>query len=355
MFDDIFLLIPALDPDERLLRLAAELKGCGFDNILIVNDGSDKSCREYFEKARSEYGCIIFEHYRNYGKGRALKNGFNHILSGYPGIKGIITVDSDGQHRTEDVVKCAEILNRNADKNVIVLGCRDFSEKNIPPRSKFGNNLTKRVLRYLCGINVSDTQTGLRGFTRRSADLYLDTAGERYEYEMNMIIESESNNTDIIEYKIETIYIDNNASSHFNPLKDSLRIYRQFFKYMIASLSSFVIDISLFHVFAGVLSVVFPVYYIFISTYGARFVSSVFNFLINHNKVFNSKAPLTSSAVRYICLAVVQAGVSAAVVSLISKGFGFNETIVKIFTDTVLFIFSYKIQQIFVFKNKKTD
>ena len=247
------IVIPALNPPVALIDYVAKLIESGLENILIVNDGSRPEFENIFERLRDEYGCQILTHAKNLGKGRALKNAFNHFLT-MPNVEeynGIVTADSDGQHRVEDVLSMVYSISNNSDS--LILGCRDFDSENVPPKSEFGNKLTKLVFKLLYGRKITDTQTGLRGFPKAILHDMLEIPGERFEFETKMLIHTFDKSIPIKEITIETIYFDGNAETHFNPIKDSLRIYKvifaSFFKYLLSSLSSFLVDIGLFQLF----------------------------------------------------------------------------------------------------------
>lgn len=180
----------------------------------------------------------------NLGKGRALKTAFNHCLlasggisggadSVCRGIPGCVTADSDGQHTPADILACMRSLWDNPES--LILGCRDFDGPAVPARSSFGNKCTRQVFRYLLGLSVSDTQTGLRAIPAFFMEKLLEVKGERFEYETNMLIEAKNLNIRILEVPVKTIYIEENKTSHFNPIKDSLRIYLVFGKFLFSS------------------------------------------------------------------------------------------------------------------------
>ncbi len=350
--DSIYIVIPSLNPDEKLLKLLANLKNNGYTHIILVNDGSEAHYDSYFETAEKEYGCIVLKHCVNQGKGRALKTAFNYFLWHCKDGFGVVTVDADGQHRLEDIGNCMDALLKEPDK--LIMGCRDFSKENVPFRSKFGNVLTKHVFSLLCGVKVSDTQTGLRAFSRDLVRKFMKTKGERFEYEMNMLIDCKEEKIGIYEVPIETVYIEDNASSHFNPLLDSIRIYSVFMKFILSSLSSFLVDIIFFTIFTSLFKSWIPAYYIFAASFAARIISSAVNYLINKNTVFKNKENTRSSFVRYYILAACQMICSAFLIDFL---FGYihvlNETVIKIIVDTILFLLSFKIQREWVFKHKK--
>ena len=348
--EQVVIVIPSLNPDEKLISLIQNLRNHGFAHILLINDGSRTDCTHYFEEAVHDYGCRLYTHCVNLGKGRALKSAFNLILNEYPDCIGAVTVDSDGQHTIEDTAAVAKALVEHAD--CLIMGCRNFKEPGIPPRSRFGNVCTKYAVKLFCGISVSDTQTGLRGLSREFMRRMMTVKGERFEYELNMLIEAKESDTPFYEVPIRTIYIECNETSHFNPLLDSIRIYSIFLKFILSSLSSFVVDILLFTLLIALLRGVLPGYHIVIATVGARIVSSLFNFVINKNNVFKNASPSVSTLVKYITLCIVQVSLSAGLVWTAFHFLGWNETLIKVIVDWVLFLFSFQIQREWVFKKK---
>ena len=353
----VSVLIPSLSPDEKLLSLLDDLRTAGFQHIVVINDGSAAEYDEYFIKAKEEYGCTVLTHAVNQGKGRALKTAFNYLLSECSWCEAAVTVDSDGQHRIHDVRRVAEETLTHPD--CLVMGCRDFSSKNeyIPARSRFGNVTTSRVLNWFCGIRLSDTQTGLRGFSPRAMRLFMKTKGERFEYEMNMILDAKDNGMDLLEVPIDTVYIEENKTSHFNPLKDSLRIYAVFAKFIVASISSFVVDIALYTLFLWLLmTVIQPApaqeQAIVFATYAARVLSALFNFFVNKTSTFKSTASTGGTLLRYAALCVVQVTASAFATSGLFALLKWNATLLKLIVDTVLFLLSFRIQRGWVFRKK---
>lgn len=353
--DKVVLLIPALNPDQKLVDLVKELQQEQFSKIFIVNDGSKKECSEIFEQVK-ELGCKVFKHHKNYGKGRALKNAFNQLYTEFPDFEVVVTLDADGQHKVKDVISVAETTMDKKDS--LVLGSREFG-KDVPFRSKFGNILTRNVMKILCGVKVRDTQTGLRGFSKELLENFLDIPGERYEYELNVLIATKEKDISIVECPIETVYIDDNKSSHFNPIKDSIRIYSLFIKYIISALLSFAVDIALFAMFVAIFKDITYAGYIFIATVLARAISSFVNYLVNKNTVFKNKsrtrAEFVKSLAGYYILVVVNVIVSSICVNFICKALLFNEVMVKFVVDMILFVCNYVIQREIIFKNKRNS
>ncbi len=231
--------IPAYQPDEELVKLVEELNRNDF-RILIVDDGSSCACNNIFE-AVTPYAKVIHSK-ENEGKGAALKKGFSSVLEYFPEEEHIITADADGQHRVEDIVRVREKLESGND---FVLSVRYLQGK-IPFRSKFGNVLSRIVYTILTGHYFDDNQSGLRGFYKKHIDWLLKVKGDKYDYEMNMLCFADKQGVKIATMPIKAIYIDGNKSSHFNPVKDTVRIYKRLFSSLWPSLVSVIIMIFAF-------------------------------------------------------------------------------------------------------------
>ena len=343
-------IIPAYEPDERMLALLDSLEKENFHRIVLVDDGSGGAYRQLFDKAQKEYPVVVLRHSINMGKGRALKTAFDYCLQRFPDAVGCITADSDGQHSVSCILDCAEALLENPE--ALIMGCRCFEHKDVPARSGFGNKCTRAVMKYLAGVSVSDTQTGLRGIPAAFMRELLSVKGERFEFETNMLMETRTKKIPIIEVPIETIYIEKNKTSHFNPIKDSARIYMIFGKFLFSSLSSSVVDLVLFSIFCYFLKEIEwkGISYIFAATVFARILSALYNFTLNYKVVFQSDSPVEKTMPRYILLAVLQMSCSAFLVNAIYPIFGGAEVLVKIPVDVLLFFLSFFLQREFVYK-----
>ena len=222
-------ILPSLDPDEKFDRVLDGLRDAGFEHIVIIDDGSDADHQKHFERAETFPECTVLHHDGNKGKGRALKDGFLEVLLHEPDVKGVITIDGDGQHLIGDIIACGE---RMLEEDKVVLGCRDFDLPDVPPRSVAGNKTTSRLFR-LYGIRLSDTQTGLRAIPSRYLSRFCAISGERFEYETNMLLKMKRRGIDFLEQPIETVYEDENAGSHYSTVRDSWRIFRIMFRDLV--------------------------------------------------------------------------------------------------------------------------
>ena len=216
--------IPAYEPNGQLLKLAEEAHAHGF-RLLIVDDGSGEAYKEIFSQLKEYADLISYE--ENGGKGHALKRAFSWLSKNMPGNYTVITLDSDGQHTVKDALSLCD--RAEAEPDALYLGSR-ILPKDAPLRSRFGNDLNRFLFRTVSSRPVYDVQTGMRAFSSSLIPVMIDVPGERYEYEMNVLLELVRRDVPILEMEIETIYIDNNASSHFKPVRDPFRIYGQILK-----------------------------------------------------------------------------------------------------------------------------
>lgn len=346
--------LPSLNPDGKMLSTVRGLLEEGFTDIVIVDDGSSVEHKKYFEEAGTLDGVEILTHEVNQGKGSAMKTAFAHILRSRRDISGVVTVDGDGQHLPQDIRRCASLMEELQDK--VVLGVRDFSSPKVPLKSRLGNKLTIAVFCLACGITVSDTQTGLRAIPAQHLPQMLEIPGERYEYETNQLLYLKRLGIELAELVIETVYLDNNASSHFHPIRDSLKIYEMIFKFIASSLSSFLVDILIFTVLNLLLAGadIETAMRLFLATASARMISSLCNYLMNKGIVFHSRESARSTLPKYYLLCVCQAAASYGLVYLAAVlmhlGGGIWETVVKMIIDLGLFFASFRIQQKWIFK-----
>ena len=307
--------------------------------IIVVNDGSGKEYDSIFNSINKKVKVISYE--KNKGKGYALKTGLEYIRENYKEYI-VITMDSDGQHSVKDAIKLGNYAEKHL--NELVIGKRIRSKKT-PLRSKIGNIITMLVYRLSTGVKVYDTQTGLRAFSHELMDFMQNVDGNRYEYEMNVLLYAPSNNIKIKEIEIETIYIENNEGSHFNTFKDSYRVYKEILKYSLSSIISFIIDYSLFALFGIFLSIT-------LSNIFARIISATINFTINKKIVFKSNKSLLVSFVEYALLAIFILTCNTLLLNLLVN-VGLNKFIAKLIVEVSLFIISFLVQKTFVFKKKK--
>ncbi|MEK3882458.1 bifunctional glycosyltransferase family 2/GtrA family protein [Paenibacillus sp. PL2-23] len=334
-------LIPSYEPDIRLITLIRQLKEELVAQIVIVDDGSGPLYQQLFQQARQE-GCIVLTHEANLGKGRALKTGFAHIreLADPHGV--VVCADSDGQHLPADIRRIAEAAI--AHQGHIVLGGRRFTGE-VPLRSKLGNTLTRKVYALATGLHLYDTQTGLRGFSFSMLERLCRITGERFEYEMNMLLAASEEGWPLMELPIDTVYLENNQSSHFRPLTDSIKIYLPFLRYSASSVLAAAIDFGMLFLLAWLTD------HLLIAVAGARLCSSIFNYAVNRRFVFRKKhgAAIARSMPKYFALVLVILLLNYGLMALAHEGLDMPLLASKLVTEAALFLFSYWAQRKLVY------
>lgn len=341
----VAVLIPSLNPGNCLISLVENLINTGFKDIIIVNDGSKAEYKPIFDQVNQLSECHVITHAVNLGKGRALKTGMNYFLIHYSDYLGIITVDADGQHTVADTLKVAQRLKTFP--NSLVLGVRDFNRKGIPVKNKLGNKITRFIFKALINLEIQDTQTGLRGIPTAFMPHLLKLSGECFEYETNILLETKKETISISEVVIETVYLKDNASSHFNPLIDSMKIYSLIFKFTSVSFASFFIDLSLFYILYRFMASAKLPYTLFLSTLTARLLSSLFNYVCNKTFVFKSTE--RGTLVKYYFLCVMQVLLSGMLLEMIVRFTKGNATLLKIGIDFMLYLLSFQLQRDYIF------
>ena len=358
----ISVVLPSLDPDEKLIAVIDGLLEYGFSDIILVNDGSKQENLHYFTDLAALHPEITLLHHEvNKGKGAALKNAFRWFLNNRPDGFGVVTVDGDNQHHPADTRACCEHMLKTGHA---VLGCRDFNQEDVPARSSFGNKTTSLIFKIFVGMTISDTQTGLRALPKTVLEELVEVYGDRFEYETNMLLAFKTKGIAFDEVKIRTVYIEENKSSHFRVIHDSWRIYKlilaHFFRYTLSSVACFVVDSGMVYLLTRLLgSFLADPLLSGISTVGARVVSSLINFFMNKKLVFQAKVSTAKAMVRYYALAVpqllVQWLLNQGLYSLlgISESQAGARTLIHILVMCVLFIVSFTIQQRWVFAPEK--
>ena len=359
----ISVVLPSLDPDEKLIAVVDGLLEYGFSHIILVNDGSKAENLHYFTDLAAQHPEITLLHHEvNKGKGAALKNAFRWFLDNRPEGFGVVTVDGDNQHHPEDTRACCEHMLKTGHA---VLGCRDFNQEDVPARSSFGNKTTSLIFKIFVGMTISDTQTGLRALPRKVLEELVDVYGDRFEYETNMLLAFKTKGIAFDEVKIRTVYIEENKSSHFRVIHDSWRIYKlilaHFFRYALSSVACFVVDSGMVFLLTKILgSFLMDPLLSGISTVGARVVSSLINFFMNKKLVFQSDVSTGKAMVRYYALAIPQLVVQWLINQGLYTLLGITEqqagfrTLIHVLVMCLLFIVSFTIQQRWVFAPQKS-
>ena len=357
----ISVVLPSLDPDEKLIAVVDGLLEYGFTDIILVNDGSKQENLHYFTDLADQHPEIhLLHHEVNKGKGAALKNAFRYFLANRPDGYGVVTVDGDNQHHPADTRACCEHMLKTGHT---VLGCRDFNQADVPARSSFGNKTTSMIFKIFVGMTISDTQTGLRAIPRGVLEELVEVYGDRFEYETNMLLAFKTKGIVFDEVKIRTVYIEENKSSHFRVIHDSWRIYKlilaHFFRYTLSSLASAVVDTGAY----SLLSALLPFSGFALTAAAgviARVISSLLNFFMNQRLVFKTNVDTKKAMLRYYMLALPQMAAQVLLTQGVYALLGIPDsanglrTVIYAVVMTVLYFMSYMIQQRWVFAPQKS-
>lgn len=342
---DAVVIIPAYDPDEKLITIVDKVQALGHQ-VLVVDDGSKTEKRGLFQTVEAD--AIVLHHDQNRGKGAAIKTALTYIDNNLPTCDVVGVMDADGQHLPDDMEKLLLVAEKN--EACLVLGVRHVGQ-DMPFRSRFGNGLTRGIFHILSGVKVSDTQTGMRAFSKKLLNSFLLVEGDRYEYETNILIYCAKNEIAFEEIPIQTIYIDrDNSSSHFRIVRDSLRIYKDLFKFAASSLSSFILDYILFCIFVWL----YPsgTVYVLYANIIARLISGAYNYFLNCRFVFHSGAKW-KTALQYVCLAVGILCLNSLILHFYNGILHIPVYAAKILTELSLFIISFLVQKKLIFAGRR--
>lgn len=337
------LLVPAYKPDEKMLDFVSRVQKTGrFSAVVAVDDGGAEAYAGIFAELE-RMGVEVVSHAVNLGKGQAMKTGFNYILLNHP-QESVVSADCDGQHSVQDTVRLADELDKLTEVDSLVLGSRKMN-KTAPWKSRFGNGVTRFAFFLATGFKVYDTQTGLRGFPAGLLPRLLQIPGSRYEYEMNMLLSFAREGFQIVEIPIETIYIHENQGSHFNPVRDALKVFSRLFVFAASSIACYGADYLLYALLLGTGAL--PLY---ASYAGARLVSSALNFYLNRRLVFRAEdGSVLGQLLRYYLLAAVVLLLGVMLVQGLTLA-GISEYAAKPIADVLLYVLSFVGQRMLVFK-----
>ena len=330
------IVIPAYEPDNNLIELIDKLNSFFKDfSIIVVNDGSLHH-DDIFSTVKEKDNVTLLNHEKNLGKGEALKTAFRYIKK--QNTKAVIvTADSDGQHKPEDIKRVYDFYVKNSNGG-IVLGSRKF-DNNVPFKSSFGNNVSKGLLRLCLNDHLNDNQTGLRAFDYTLLDFMINVKGSRFEYEMNMLSEAVRSDISIKEIAIQTIYINNNKGSHFRPVRDFTKISLCIMKYLWPSIISLLFDFVLFMVLVLVnknINITKLICFSLLASTSAVVVNLLINLIgifYGNKKIFKSK----KRWIKYIFKSILNIGLSLGILLLFNLGFH-NYIVIRILSSLILII-----------------
>jgi len=350
--EKLIVIIPAYEPPREFIDYAKNVAGFAKE-LVVVNDGSSAEYDDVFNEIEKIENVKYITYGENHGKGYALKEAFRYCSEAYGEGYVCVTADCDGQHDAKDIKRVAAAAAEHP--KTLVLGSRNFDLPCVPKRSRAGNTNIRRLFKLLYGIDLADTQTGLRGFSVSLAEQFLSVRGNRFEFEMEMLIYAKKKDISVLEVPIETIYPEDPKDhvSHFKTFKDSMKIVGTVVKnlnlYLFVSLVSGILDVLVFFVLSSIVLGEISAVNTLIATVSARVASSLLNFFLNRKYVFAGKTK--KSIYRYYILWFCQLGASYGLVFVFGNLLRLPMTPMKLAGDLILAFFSYQIQKLWVFKN----
>lgn len=337
------ILIPAYRPGPQLISVVEELVTNGATRIVIVDNASGPSYAGIFERCAVFPQVRIWRHLTNLGKGASLKSGIRYILNAFPASPGVVTADADGQHHPEDILAVARVLERNPD--CLVLGYREFGAE-VPLRSRFGNLLTRALVPIFLGRRLKDSQCGLRGLPAKLLPYLVDIPSNAYEFELDALVVAKHLALPVVEQPIRTIYEPGNPSSHFNPIRDSMKIYFVLFRFTLLSLLTAALDNLIFffayHSIASILA----------AQAISRSVAVLFNYRAARRAVFLSHESNKVLFPRYILVVIGSSAASYGLIRLLTHSAGIDAIRAKIAAESLLFALNFILLRDFVFTGR---
>lgn len=337
-------LIPAYNPDNSLLNLVNSLIHVfeyhkineGYE-VVLVNDGSfSNESASVFSKLNALDMVKIINLSHNKGKGAALKEGLKYIKT--TKSEYVVTADADGQHLADDIVA---VLERSISKCQFIIGVRDLYTKGTPLKSFLGNGLSSIIFKIIAKKNLPDTQSGLRAFPSKNIDRMLCISGNRYQYELSVLLEFYGGKENIC--KINKVYINDNQGTSFRPIVDSIAVYSVFLRYCLNSFLITILDFSIIYI----MTKLYPTIIVFIVI---RLLTTHLYFFIMKIFTFKNLNHLGFQLMKFYALVTINIVISSSLFGLLFFTNNYNFTFSYISAAIVLFILNYFIQRNVIFK-----
>lgn len=214
MTGKIAVIIPALNAERTLPRVVVDARA-QLEPVLVIDDGSSDATGEAARAA----GAVVIRHPVNRGKGGALKTGFQWALEN--GFDGVITLDADGQHLAGEIPKF--VRERESGGADLIIGGRSHLFEQMLPRRRMANRFSAACIAFASGVKITDSQSGFRYY---SANLLrkVKLRAEGFDMESEVIVRAGRRKFGVVTIPIELGFVDGIATSHYKPLKDTLRI-----------------------------------------------------------------------------------------------------------------------------------
>jgi glycosyltransferase involved in cell wall biosynthesis len=218
--NDVAVVVPALNEALRIREVVeGALAQC--PNVIVVDDGSTDGTAERI----ADLPVTVLRHAQRKGKGESLRDGFREALR--QGLRGVLTMDGDGQHRADDLPRLLESANRHP--GCIIIGARLRKRASQPTYRRLANEFGDWGIAWGTGYQVADSQSGQRFYPAEVLALE-DVPGEGFVFEAQIVISAARTlGTRCVSVPIESRYRcagsdEQFRASHFRPLTDLYRI-----------------------------------------------------------------------------------------------------------------------------------
>lgn len=215
MTNDIAILIPAYNEERTILQVVSLLLAYS-SHIIVVDDGSTDNTAQIL----SDLGITILKHRQNQGKGASLQTGFAYLAG--QSLKGVITLDGDGQHKPEDIINFLTAIQQYPQH--IIIGARQDRKTKSPKYRYYANKITDFFISKTIKTRILDSQSGFRFYPQCFINQDLNSRYTHFGYESMLLILAKKSQVDITHVDIQTLYPANSRKSYFSPVYDSLII-----------------------------------------------------------------------------------------------------------------------------------
>ena len=167
-------------------------------DVMVVNDGSSDNTKTVAEKSTTTISHLV-----NMGSGAATRTGLEYAKRN--NYDYAVTIDADGQHLATDLTK---VINKLVSENYdLVIGSRLLDAEGMPYHRVLGNKLLNLATGIIFGVRVTDSQSGLKGFSRKAIEK-IDIRSNGFEFCSEIVWRAKQANLKIIEVPIKAVYTD---------------------------------------------------------------------------------------------------------------------------------------------------
>ncbi len=192
----IITIIPAYNEENAIVQVVNCVKK--YSDVLVVDDGSTDETSILAKNASAK----VLNHNKNIGKGAAIKTGLECAIKDDYDL--MVLLDGDGQHDP----RCIPLLLDRMDGVDLLIGSRflNMAPQNMPLQRRLSNGITTRLIRFMTGYHITDSQCGFRVISKKAAPFFVDISYNDYVYESEVLCKASENELVVAESPIQCIY-----------------------------------------------------------------------------------------------------------------------------------------------------